>query len=99
MAESSRALQSGRGKTGNGWENRSKASLGATRDHKEKSKGKGKSGDGVGPAGRGRGQRSSGVSAEGPREKKQKNFSALFDKKLDPVRVHQPCGHPLVRCL
>lgn len=82
MAESSRALQSGRGKTGKGV-----APLSATRDHEGKAKGK--SSEGVVPARRGRGQRSSANLADGAREKKQKSFSPLFDKKLEPVRVHQ----------
>ena len=87
MAErQSRALQNSKRKSGGGFENVSGAPLDATRDHKGKAKGKGKIGDG---AARGRGQRSGAAPGDGgAREKKERTFSALFDKKLDSVRVH-----------
>lgn len=85
-AQQSRALQNSKRKTGDGFENVSRAPLGATRDHKGKAKSKGKIGDG---ATRGRGQRSGAAPGDGgAREKKERSFSALFDKKLDSVRVH-----------
>lgn len=87
MAEQQRrVLQNSKRKPGNGSEKVSRAApLGATRDHKGTAKGKGKIGDG---AARGRGQRSGAAPGDGGAREKKKTFSALFDKKLDPVRVH-----------